>query len=262
MVVSFAELSLEVGQYESNKISRFYALTPEITHLGRFSNCMVRYSRKVVGVIEPNLSHGFVRFLRTGGMRQRPVNSWTPDGSVPRVRGGGATFASTSDPPSVWMFESSRPHSQPMFGGMCRPGDFNSNVDIYCFRRIMFGLRYGRKGDLFSPRAPHLFEGARLWHLPRGTSRIHVVSNFTKCRPPTTTAATPGHPTFTLPLFIFDPPPYPTMMKTIFALLALFASASAFVPSQSGASGSKTDARWRMSGRRGRRCAGGGVGAT
>ena len=77
MVVSFAELSLEVGQYESNKISRFYALTPEITHLGRFSNCMVRYSRKVVGVIEPNLSHGFVRFLRTGGMRQRPVNSWT-----------------------------------------------------------------------------------------------------------------------------------------------------------------------------------------
>ena len=35
-------------QYESNKISRFYALTPKITYLGQFSNCMVRRSRNLM----------------------------------------------------------------------------------------------------------------------------------------------------------------------------------------------------------------------
>ena len=32
-------------QYKLNKISTFYTLTPKITHLGLFSNCMVRCSR-------------------------------------------------------------------------------------------------------------------------------------------------------------------------------------------------------------------------
>ena len=34
-------------QYELNKISRFYAQTPKITYLGRFSSCVMR-CRKVV----------------------------------------------------------------------------------------------------------------------------------------------------------------------------------------------------------------------
>ena len=47
--VRFRTVQYCTVQYELNKISRFYALTPKITYLGRFSNCMVRCSRKGAG---------------------------------------------------------------------------------------------------------------------------------------------------------------------------------------------------------------------
>ena len=47
---SYVFVRFRTVQYESNKISRFYALTPKITYLGRFSNCVVRCSRKLAGL--------------------------------------------------------------------------------------------------------------------------------------------------------------------------------------------------------------------
>ena len=41
-------IRFQAFSYELNKLSRFYALTPKITYLGQFSNCMARYPRKVV----------------------------------------------------------------------------------------------------------------------------------------------------------------------------------------------------------------------
>ena len=49
---SYVFVRFRTVQYESNKISRFYALTPKITYFGRFSNCMVRCPRKVVGAYQ------------------------------------------------------------------------------------------------------------------------------------------------------------------------------------------------------------------
>ena len=48
-------------QYELNKISRFYALSPKITYLGRFSNCMVLRSCNLVSFtaikVDPELTY-------------------------------------------------------------------------------------------------------------------------------------------------------------------------------------------------------------